>query len=52
MGARWNETEGTWSVKVKDLITNEVFEDWCHFMITGSGILKWVLIRPMRKSGG
>ena len=40
IGAEWHEDEGTWKITVEDLSTGTVFEDWCHFMISGSGILK------------
>lgn len=39
--ARWSE-EGVWKVKVEDLSTGIVFEDFCHFLLDGSGILKLV----------
>lgn len=42
--AGWHESEGTWKLRIKDLATDSIFEDWCHFMISGSGILnnwKW-----------
>lgn len=39
---RWIDEKGIWSVRVEDTITGHIFEDWCHFMITGSGILKCV----------
>lgn len=38
--AQWNEEEGLWHVKVKDMTTNNEFEDTCHFLLDGSGILK------------
>jgi hypothetical protein len=42
--ARWNEEKGIWTIKVEDTTSREVIEDWSHFMITGSGILKSVSI--------
>lgn len=38
--AEWNEGEGTWHIKVVNLKTNETFDDYCHFLLDGSGILK------------
>jgi cation diffusion facilitator CzcD-associated flavoprotein CzcO len=45
-GATWNEDDGTWRMKVKNLETGEEFNDWCHFLVNGSGILKFVLHIP------
>ncbi|KAH8801392.1 hypothetical protein F5884DRAFT_824508 [Xylogone sp. PMI_703] len=42
--AEWQESEGIWQVTIKDLASGTTFTDWCHFMISGSGILnnwKW-----------
>ncbi|KAH7489978.1 FAD-binding monooxygenase [Fusarium oxysporum f. sp. matthiolae] len=44
VNAEWWEEKGTWRVKIQDLTTGEVSEDWCNFLISGSGILnnwKW-----------
>lgn len=46
--AIWNEDEGIWTVKVKDLVTGDVFNDWVHIVINGTGILKYVVISSMR----
>lgn len=43
VGAKWDEAKGIWNVTVENTVTGEVIEDWGHFMITGSGILKCVL---------
>lgn len=43
VGADWVASEGIWKIKVQNLETDEVIEDWCHFMISASGILKSVL---------
>ena len=40
VGATWDEHKGIWNVRVEDLSTGRTFDDWCHFMISGSGILK------------
>jgi cation diffusion facilitator CzcD-associated flavoprotein CzcO len=42
IGAAWDEDEGLWHIKVKDLASQEVKSDYCHFLINGSGILKCV----------
>lgn len=39
--AKWQETEGIWQVTVKDLTSGVTRIDWCHFLINGSGILKY-----------
>lgn len=40
--AKWDEDQGIWNITVEDLTTGNIIHDWCHFMITGSGILKYV----------
>lgn len=40
VGAEWDEVEGLWRLKVKDLKTGGVFDDECHFLLDGCGILK------------
>ncbi|CAK7204037.1 hypothetical protein SEUCBS139899_006788 [Sporothrix eucalyptigena] len=37
--ARWDDSESVWRLKVENLATKDVFEDWGHFMITASGVL-------------
>jgi cation diffusion facilitator CzcD-associated flavoprotein CzcO len=37
--ARWNE-KGIWELKVEDLKSGTVFDDYCHFLLDASGILK------------
>ena len=37
--ARWNE-RGVWELKVEDLEKGKVFDDYCHFLLDASGILK------------
>lgn len=43
VAATWDEAEGVWGLKIEDLSTGRVFEDWCHFLIGASGILKYVV---------
>jgi cation diffusion facilitator CzcD-associated flavoprotein CzcO len=38
--ARWNEGKGVWELKVRDLSKGEVFDDFCHFLLDATGILK------------
>ncbi|KAH6672045.1 putative sterigmatocystin biosynthesis monooxygenase stcW [Halenospora varia] len=37
--ARWNETEGKWTIILENPQTGERSEDWCHVLVNGSGIL-------------
>lgn len=41
--AEWNEEEGMWHVRVRDLETDALKLDSAHFLLDGSGILKYVL---------
>lgn len=38
--ARWNEDQSVWMLKIENLPTGEVMEDYCHFLINGGGFLK------------
>jgi cation diffusion facilitator CzcD-associated flavoprotein CzcO len=38
--ARWNEVVGAWELKVRDLSKGELFDDYCHFLLDATGILK------------
>jgi cation diffusion facilitator CzcD-associated flavoprotein CzcO len=38
--AEWNEEQGCWKLKVRNLLDQSVFEDTCHFLLDASGILK------------
>lgn len=37
--AQWHEDTGIWKLKIQDQISGNEFEDWCHFLINGSGFL-------------
>ncbi|KAJ9664515.1 hypothetical protein H2198_000166 [Neophaeococcomyces mojaviensis] len=53
--ARWDEERSIWTIKVEDTTTGTITEDWCHFMISGSGILnnwKWPDIPGLRTFKG
>ncbi|KAH0843527.1 putative sterigmatocystin biosynthesis monooxygenase stcW [Fonsecaea pedrosoi] len=42
--ASWDEDQGIWNIKVKDVLTGATKEDWAHVFINGCGILnnwKW-----------
>lgn len=38
--AEWHEEDGQWWVKIKNLITGEVFDNRAHFLLDAHGILK------------
>lgn len=38
--AVWDEARGVWNITVKDLATEKEFDDYCHFLLDSSGILK------------
>jgi cation diffusion facilitator CzcD-associated flavoprotein CzcO len=37
--AKWNE-KGIWKLKVENLKSGQILEDYCHFLLDASGILK------------
>jgi hypothetical protein len=41
--AEWNEAEGVWKLQIVDERTKEHFQDYCHFLLDGMGILKYVI---------
>ncbi|OAA59737.1 Flavin monooxygenase-like protein [Niveomyces insectorum RCEF 264] len=44
ISADWDDEQGIWKLKIEDLATGTVIDDWGHFMITASGVLnnwKW-----------
>jgi cation diffusion facilitator CzcD-associated flavoprotein CzcO len=40
VGATWDESLGIWQLKVTNEDSGEVFSDWSHFIINGTGFLK------------
>ncbi|KAL1883122.1 hypothetical protein VTK73DRAFT_9489 [Phialemonium thermophilum] len=38
--AEWKEARGIWVLQVQNLETGKVFEEYAHFLLNGSGILK------------
>lgn len=43
--AGWDEANAVWNIRVKNLITNEVFVDQAEILINGGGVLKQVTPR-------
>jgi cation diffusion facilitator CzcD-associated flavoprotein CzcO len=39
--AKWSE-RGVWELKIEDLRDGRIFDDYCHFLLDASGILKRV----------
>ncbi|KAH0831531.1 hypothetical protein AYO21_11331 [Fonsecaea monophora] len=53
--ADWNEGDGLWNVKVKNLATGEIIDDHCNFLLNASGILnnwKWPDIKGLHSYKG
>ncbi|OBT40826.1 hypothetical protein VE00_08596 [Pseudogymnoascus sp. WSF 3629] len=53
--AEWNEDLGEWLLKIKNTITEEVFNDHCNFLLNASGILnnwKWPAITGLHDFKG
>ena len=40
MGADWDEKNGLWHIKVKDLLSGTIFIDKAEIFINGGGVLK------------
>ena len=38
--ARWIEQNCVWKLKVENLKSGQIFEDFCHFLLDASGVLK------------
>ncbi|KPM37428.1 putative sterigmatocystin biosynthesis monooxygenase stcW [Neonectria ditissima] len=40
---RWDEDKGLWSLTLEDQVTKGTWQDWCHVLVNGTGILNnWV----------
>jgi hypothetical protein len=53
--ARWDEEKGIWSLTLEDQTTKDTWQDWCHCLINGTGILnnwKWPDIPGLHDFGG
>ncbi|RDL40506.1 Uncharacterized protein BP5553_00485 [Venustampulla echinocandica] len=53
--AEWDEEQGIWKLQVQNLVTNTIFDDYCHFLLDASGILnnwKWPDIEGLRSFTG
>lgn len=37
--AQWFEGEGIWKIRVLDQLSGREIEDWCNFLVNGSGVL-------------
>lgn len=44
VGTWWDDTTSRWNLKVKDLVTEEIAEDYCDFLLNATGILKYAPI--------
>jgi cation diffusion facilitator CzcD-associated flavoprotein CzcO len=40
--ASWNEVKGVWELEIRNLETGEIFNDYGHFLLDATGILKYV----------
>jgi hypothetical protein len=40
VAAEWDEAHCIWKLSIEDLTSGNIFDDWCHFMISASGTLK------------
>jgi cation diffusion facilitator CzcD-associated flavoprotein CzcO len=53
--ARWDEDAGKWTIVLENQQTGEKYEDWCHVLVNGSGILnnwKWPEIEGLHDFKG
>ncbi|KIW30173.1 uncharacterized protein PV07_05935 [Cladophialophora immunda] len=53
--AVWDEDTNRWLLKIEDLSTRSILNDWCDFLINGSGILnnwKWPSIPGLHSFKG
>lgn len=53
--ARWDEEKGLWSLTLEDQVTKGTWQDWCHVLINGTGILnnwKWPDIEGLHDFAG
>lgn len=39
-GAQWDEDDGVWRLQIRNLQTDTLFNDYCHFLLDSCGILK------------
>jgi cation diffusion facilitator CzcD-associated flavoprotein CzcO len=52
---RWDEEKGLWSLTLEDQVTKGTWQDWCHVLINGTGILntwKWPEIDGLHDFAG
>ncbi|KAH6876607.1 hypothetical protein B0T10DRAFT_414468 [Thelonectria olida] len=53
--AEWDEVDAVWRLKIADLEKNVAFDDYCHFLLDGTGILndwKWPQIPGLHSFQG
>ncbi|KAL6849718.1 hypothetical protein ACO1O0_009261 [Amphichorda felina] len=53
--ARWDEDKGMWSLTLEDQVTKGTWQDWCHVLVNGTGILnnwKWPDIEGLHNFAG
>ena len=36
---RWDEDRGVWNITLEDQVTKDLWHDWCHVLVNGTGIL-------------
>ncbi|ROT36335.1 FAD/NAD(P)-binding domain-containing protein [Sodiomyces alkalinus F11] len=52
---RWDEPKGLWSITLEDQVTKDTWQDWCHVLVNGTGILnnwKWPDIEGLHDFAG
>lgn len=47
IGAWWDAAKSQWSLKVKNLATGIMMEDYCDFLLNATGILKYTLLASL-----
>lgn len=52
---RWDEEKGFWCITLEDQVTKGTWQDWCHVLINGAGILnswKWPDVEDLDQFAG
>lgn len=52
---KWDEQKGVWNLTLQDQQTKETWQDWCHCLVNGTGILnnwKWPDIKGLETFKG
>jgi cation diffusion facilitator CzcD-associated flavoprotein CzcO len=53
--ARWDEDKGIWNLTLEDQVSKGIFQDWCHCLVNGTGILnswKWPDVEGLQSFAG